>query len=62
MRQEEKIRIHVLGEERFKQMKETKGNILMTKSEQNQINKLIEIAKHWDNFNLDLYLKRFQYD
>tara|TARA_R100001443_G_C3338134_1_gene173867 strand:+ start:264 stop:452 length:189 start_codon:yes stop_codon:yes gene_type:complete len=62
MRKEDKIKKLVLGENKFNKLKENKENILITKEEAEKIKQLTEAAKYWDNFNFDLYLKRFQND
>ena len=60
MRKEDKIKKLVLGEIKFNKLKENKENILNTKEEAEKIKQLTEAAKYWDNFNFDLYLKRFE--
>ena len=60
MRKEDKIKKLVLGEIKFNKLKENKENILITKEEAEKIKQLTEAAKYWDNFNFDLYLKRFE--
>ena len=60
MRKEEKIKKLVLGGNKFNKLKEKMENILITKEEAEKIKQLTEAAKYWDNFNFDLYLKRFE--
>lgn len=60
MNQEEKIKKFILGEKKYKKIKEKKDNIIISKEEKSRIQNLINSTKFWDNFNLDLYIKIFK--
>ena len=60
MNQEEKIKKFILGENKYKKIKEKKDNIIISKEEKSRIQNLINSTKFWDNFNLDLYIKIFK--
>ena len=62
MNQEEKIKKFILGEKKYKKIKEKKDNIIISKEEKSRIQNLINSTKFWDNFNLDLYIKIFKND
>tara|TARA_R100001530_G_scaffold70666_1_gene50079 strand:+ start:359 stop:556 length:198 start_codon:yes stop_codon:yes gene_type:complete len=62
MNQEEKIKKFILGENKYKKIKEKKDNIIISKEEKSRIQNLINSTKFWDNFNLDLYIKIFKND
>mgnify|MGYP003108786064 CR=1 FL=1 len=56
MKKVEKIRELVVG-------KTTKGeNILVTKQQKIEIKKLVDAAKYWDSFNVDLLLQIKKYN
>ena len=62
MNQEEKIKKFILGEKKYKKIKEKKDNIIISKEEKSRIQNLINSTIFWDNFNLDLYIKIFKND
>jgi len=62
MNQEEKIKKFILGENKYKKIKEKKDNIIISKEEKSRIQNLINSTIFWDNFNLDLYIKIFKND
>ena len=56
MKKVEKIKELIVG-------KTTKGeNILVTKQQKNEIKKLVDAAKFWDSFNIDLLLQIKKYN